>query len=41
MRGSSLKQIEKVAERLGAEVAFLGGATIELLLTDSAAEECA
>lgn len=43
MRGSSIKQVEEVAERLGpelrAEVAFLGGATIELLLTDPAADE--
>jgi predicted nucleotidyltransferase len=43
MRGSSLKLVESVAERLGselrAEVAFLGGATIELLLTDPAVDE--
>jgi predicted nucleotidyltransferase len=43
MRGSSLKLVETVAERLGpqlrAEVAFLGGATIELLLTDPAVDE--
>lgn len=43
MRGSSLPLIEHVAARLGSEllgeVAFLGGATIELLLTDPAVDE--
>jgi len=43
MRGSSLLLVEKVADRLGPElreeVAFLGGATIELLLTDPAVAE--
>jgi len=43
MRGSSLKLVEAVAERLGPELrsefAFLGGASIELLLTDPAVEE--
>lgn len=43
MRGSSLMLVESVAEHLGPElredVAFLGGATIELLLTDPAVAE--
>jgi hypothetical protein len=43
MRGSSLSLVETVAARLGpelcSEVAFLGGATIELLLTDPAVDE--
>jgi hypothetical protein len=43
MRGTSLPLVEHVASRLGsellAEVAFLGGATIELLLTDPASDE--
>jgi hypothetical protein len=43
MLGSSLKLVELLAERLGPElrsdVAFLGGATIELLLTDPAVDE--
>lgn len=43
MRGTSLPLVEAVAARLGPdllrEVAFLGGATIELLLTDPAADE--
>jgi hypothetical protein len=43
MLGSSLKLVELVAERLGPElrsdVAFLGGATIELLPTDPAVDE--
>lgn len=43
MLGSSLKLVELVADRLGpelrSEVAFLGGATIELLLTDPAVDE--
>jgi hypothetical protein len=43
MRGSSLSLVEEVAKRFGpelrAKVAFLGGATIELLLTDPAVDE--
>lgn len=43
MRGSSLKFVERIAAQLGpdlrSEVAFLGGAAIELLLTDPAVDE--